>query len=139
MRAEWLVHSAEHASHRKWQRETRAVRFERHISMSLTTSGVNRERANLLSLPPKQSRTLWVWGKVWGGVWFDSTLKIPVAPIGPVHVLQIGDARTLRARRVGRTKRRSVLVANAVGSDLEQLLAPLGVGGERIDVRIPWL
>ncbi len=74
-----------------------------------------------------------------GGQSRAGKLALAVAPIGPVHVLQIGDARTLRARRVGRTKRRSVLVANAVGSDLEQLLAPLGVGCERIDVRIPWL
>lgn len=45
-----LVHSAEHASHVRWQLVTRLVRLARHCSMSSPASGVSRCRANLDSL-----------------------------------------------------------------------------------------
>ena len=64
-------------------------------------------------------------------------LELAVAPVGPDHVLHVGDARALRARGVRRAVRRRARLGHAVGPDLEQLLALLEVRRQRVDLRVP--
>ena len=53
------------------------------------------------------------------------------------HVLEVVDARAVRARGVGRAVVRFAVLGDAVGAHLEQLLAQLAIGRERVDLRVP--
>ena len=61
----------------------------------------------------------------------------PVAPVGPLHVVDVGDAAALRARGVGRAVQHLVVGVEAEGAHRQQLLAQLAVGRQRVDVALP--
>jgi hypothetical protein len=64
-------------------------------------------------------------------------LGLAIAPVVSRHVLEVVHARALRARGLGRAVARFAILGNAVGTDLEQLLAQLVVGGHGVDLRVP--
>ena len=111
LRAAALVHSAAQLSHVSEQRSTRAVRFVRQLSMSAPDSGASRSRAN--------------WSSLCTGKAVVSLCPVPSnaigrgAPIGTVvarHVLEVVDARPLRARGIGGAVDGGLVLGHAVRS-----------------------